>query len=251
MPLTATAIKNAKPGAKARRLYDERGLYLEISPKGGKWWRFKYRIDGKEKRLSLGVYPDIGLKDARERREEARKLVATGIDPSARRKAEKDLRFSSGANTFEVVAREWWTKQIPIWSEIHLENVIARLEKNIFPWLGNRPIADITAPELLVVVRKIEDRGAIETAHRTLGICGQVFRYGIATGRAERDVSADLRGALQPVKSEHLAAVVDSDRIGPLLRAIDGYQGTLPVKCGLRLARLVFVRPGEFRTARE
>lgn len=249
MTLTVTEVKNAKPGAKPQRLYDERGLYLEISPKGGKWWRFKYRIDGKEKRLSLGVYPDISLKDAREGREEARKLVAKKIDPSVRRKAEKDLRFSNGANTFEVVAREWWTKQIPTWSEIHAENVIARLEKNIFPWLGNRPIADITAPELLTVVRKIEDRGAIETAHRTLGICGTVFRYGIATGRAERDVAADLRGALAPVKKKHLAAVVDPKRVGELLLEIHAYEGTMPVQCALRLAPLVFVRPGELRTA--
>ncbi len=250
MPLTATTVKNAKPESKTKRLYDERGLYLEISPAGGKWWRFKYRIDGKEKRLSLGVYPDTSLKDARENRDDARKLVGKGIDPSAKRKAEKTLSEENGANTFQVIAREWWQKQVPTWSEIHAENVIARLEKNIFPWLGKEPIAGITAPDLLVVIRRVEDRGAIETAHRTLSICGQIFRYAIATGRAERDVAADLRGAIQPVKKKHLAAVVEPKRVGELLKEIDAYQGTLSVQCALRIAPLVFVRPGELRAAK-
>jgi integrase len=250
MPLTATSVRNATPESKTKRLYDERGLYLEVSPSGGKWWRFKYRIDGREKRLSLGVYPDVSLKDARESRDEARKLVAKGIDPSAKRKAEKSLSEENGANTFHVVAREWWQKQVPTWSEIHAENVIARLEKNIFPWLGKEPIAGITAPDLLVVIRRVEDRGAIETAHRTLSICGQIFRYAIATGRAERDVAADLRGAIQPVKKKHLAAVVEPKRVAQLLREIDAYDGTLTVQCALRIAPLVFVRPGELRTAK-
>ncbi|MCZ6873077.1 MAG: integrase arm-type DNA-binding domain-containing protein [bacterium] len=250
MTLSATAVKNVAPGDKTKRLYDERGLYLEVSPAGGKWWRFKYRIDGKEKRLSLGVYPDINLKDARDRRDEARKLVANGIDPSAKRKAEKAVREESGANTFQVIAREWWSKQVSGWSEIHAENVLARLEKNIFPWLGREPIAAISAPDLLVVVRKIEKRGAIETAHRTLSICGQIFRYAIVTGRAERDVAADLRGALEPVRKKHLAAIVEPKRVGELLREINAYEGTLTVKCALRLAPLVFVRPGELRKAR-
>ena len=250
MPLTAISVRNATPADKTKRLFDERGLYLEISPKGGKWWRFKYRFDGKEKRLSLGVYPDISLKDARARRDDARTLVAKGIDPSAKRKAEKATRETSGANTFEVVAREWWTKQAAGWSEIHATNVLARLEKNIFPWLARAPIADITAPNLLEVIRRVENRGAIETAHRTLSICGQIFRYAIATGRAERDVTADLRGAIQPVKKKHLAAVVEPERVGEMLREFDGYQGTLTVQCALKLAPLVFVRPGELRNAR-
>ena len=250
MTLSAATIRNAKPGSKARRLYDERGLYLEISPKGGRWWRFKYRIDGKEKRISLGVYPDVGLKEARDKRDSARKLVAQGVDPSQHRKAEKASRVENGKNSFEVVAREWIAKQASTWSEIHASNVMGRLEGNVFPWLGKRPIADISAQELLSVLRRIEDRGAIETAHRTLGICGAVFRYGVATGRAERDVAADLKGALQPVKPAHLPAVVDPKRVGALMREIEGYEGTLPVKCALRLAPLVFVRPGELRTAR-
>jgi integrase len=250
MPLTVTAIKNAKPAEKPIRLFDERGLYLEIAPSGGRWWRFKYRIDGKEKRVSLGVYPDVGLKEAREARDAARKLVAQGVDPSAHRRAQKVSRLESGANSFEVVAREWLAKQQPLWSEVHYGNVLARLEGNVFPWLGKRPIAEINAQELLQVVRRIEERGAVETAHRTLSICGAVFRYGVATGRAERDVSGDLKGALQPVRPKHLAAIVEPKRVGELLREIDGYQGTLPVKCALRLAPLVFVRPGELRTAR-
>lgn len=250
MPLTATTVKNATPGDKTRRLFDERGLYLEISPAGGRWWRFKYRIDGKEKRLSLGVYPDISLKDARERRDEARKLVANKIDPSAQRKAEKATRKESGRNTFEIVAREWWSKQVPGWSDVHANNVLSRLEKNVFPWLGREPVAGITAPNLLAVIRRVEQRGAIETAHRTLSICGQIFRYAIATGRSERDVAADLRGAIQPVQKQHLAAVVEPKRVAELLREIDAYEGTLTVQCAVRLAPLVFVRPGELRTAR-
>jgi len=250
MPLTATAVKNAKPENKTKRHYDERGLYLEVSPAGGKWWRFKYRINGKEKRLSLGIYPDISLAVARGRREEARNQVANGIDPSALRKAQKAVGEENGAQTFQVIAREWFSKQTPTWSEIHAKNVLARLEKNIFPWLGREPIRGISAPDLLVVIRKIEDRGAIETAHRTLSICGQIFRYGIATGRADRDVAADLRGAIQPVKKQHLAAIVEPERVGQLLREIYGYQGTLTVQCALRLAPLVFVRPGELRNAK-
>lgn len=250
MPLTVTAIKNAAPGQRTRRLYDERGLYLEVSPKGGKWWRFKYRIDGKEKRISLGVYPDIGLKEARDARNDARTLVARGIDPSAWRKAEKASRIESAANSFELVAREWHEKQALSWSEVHAGTVLSRLEVNVFPWLGRVPICDIRAADLLRILQPIEERGAIETAHRTLGICGQVLRYAVATDRAERDLSVDLRGALRPVKPKHLAAVTDPKRAGELMREIDAYQGTPTVGCALRLAPLVFVRPGELRTAK-
>ncbi len=160
------------------------------------------------------------------------------------------MRAENDANTFEVIAREWWTQRAPGWSEVHSGNVTARLEKNVFPYLGRKPISEISAPELLAVVRRVEERGAVETAHRTLGICGQIFRYAIATGRADRDISADLRGALKPVKPQHLAAVVDPGRVGALLRAIYGYEGTLPVQSALKLAALTFVRPGELRTAR-
>lgn len=249
MSLTDVSVRNAKPGIKISRLYDERGLYLEITPVGGKRWRLKYRFDGKENRISLGVYPDVSLKKARERRDEARKLLADGIDPSANRKAEKAAKASTG-NSFEVIAREWFAKHSTNWVSSHADRIIRRFERDVFPWIGSQPIDDIKAPELLSVIRRIEDRGALETAHRALGDCGQVFRYAVATGRAERDPSGDLRGALPPVKGKHFAAVTDPKRLGELLRIIDGYEGTLPVRCALRLAPLVFVRPGELRQAR-
>ncbi|MDP1637597.1 MAG: integrase arm-type DNA-binding domain-containing protein [Candidatus Nitrotoga sp.] len=249
MPLTDTAIRNAKPGAKPAKLFDERGLFLIVTPAGGKWWRFRYKFDDKEKLLSLGVYPDVGLKDARQRRDDVRKLLADGIDPGENRKAMKAVKQDRAANSFEVVAREWYAKHAPNWVEHHGDRIIRRLERDIFPWIGGRPIVDVTAPELLATMRRIENRGALETAHRALGNCGQVFRYAIATGRATRDPSGDLRGALPPVKGEHFAAVTEPIQAAELLRTLDGYQGTLTVACALRLAPLVFVRPGELRNA--
>lgn len=249
MSLTDTAIRNAKPGEKPFKLFDGRGLYLEISPAGGKWWRLKYRYDGKEKRLSLGVYPDVSLKDARERRDTARKLLADGIDPSENRKAQKSAKVDRAANSFEVVAREWFVKYSATWAEDHGNRIIRRFERDIFPWIGGRPIAEVTAPELLSVVRRIESRGALETAHRALGNCGQVFRYAVATGRVDGDPSGDLRGALPPVKGKHFAAITEPKLLAQLLRMLDGYQGTFVVTCALRLAPLVFVRPGELRKA--
>lgn len=249
MPLTDTAIRNAKPGAKPAKLFDERGLFLIVTPTGGKWWRFRYKFDDKEKLLSLGVYPDVGLKDARQRRDDARKLLADDIDPGENRKAMKAVKQDRAANSFEVITREWYGKHAPNWAEHHGDRIIRRFERDIFPWIGGRPIADVTAPELLAAMRRIENRGALETAHRALGNCGQVFRYAIATGRATRDPSGDLRGALPPVKGEHFAAVTEPIQAAELLRTLDGYQGTLTVACALRLAPLVFVRPGELRNA--
>ncbi len=249
MSLTDTAIRTAKPAIKPRKLFDAGGLYLEVSPTGGKWWRLKYRYNGKEKRLSLGVYPDVPLKVARNKRDEARKLLAAGTDPSENRKAIKSGRMERAANSFEVVAREWFAKYSPNWAKTHADKIIQRLERDVFPWLGGRPVADIAAPELLAAMRRIEARGALESAHRTLSNCGQVFRYAVATGRAARDPSGDLRGALPPYKRDHFAAITDPKRVGQLLREIDGYQGTFAVNCALRLAPLVFVRPGELRLA--
>ena len=249
MPLTDTAIRNAKPGAKPAKLFDERGLFLIVTPTGGKWWRFRFKFDDKEKLLSLGVYPDVGLKDARQRRDDARKLLADGIDPGENRKAMKAVKQDRAANSFEVITREWYGKHAPNWAEHHGDRIIRRFERDIFPWIGGRPIADVTAPELLAAMRRIENRGALETAHRALGNCGQVFRYAIATGRATRDPSGDLRGAFPPVKGEHFAAVTEPIQAAELLRTLDGYQGTLTVACALRLAPLVFVRPGELRNA--
>lgn len=249
MPLTDTAIRSAKPAVKPVRLFDSAGLYLEVAPSGGKWWRWKYRWDGKEKRLSFGVYPDVSLKVARERRDAARTLLASGVDPGEHRKAKKAAGADRAASSFEVLAREWFSKFSPVWEPAHADRIIRRLERDIFPWLGVRPIGEITAPELLTVLRRIEERGAIETAHRARQNCGQVFRYAIVTGRAERDPSADLRGALPPAQSSHFAAVTDPRDVAALLRACDAYAGTFVTRCALRLAPLVFVRPGELRKA--
>ena len=247
MPLTNTTVRNAKPESKPRKLFDERGLFLLVNPNGGKLWRFKYRFNGKEKQISLGIYPDVSLKDARERRDEARKLVANGIDPSEHRKAQKVA--NGGGNSFEVVAREWFAKNSPSWTSDHGNRIFRRLEKDLFPWIGGKPVGSITVPELLSVIRRIENRGALETAHRALGNCSQVFRYAVATGRAERDPTGDLRGALPPSRGEHFAAVTDPKQVAEMLRVMDGYEGSLIVRCALQLAPLVFVRPGELRKA--
>ncbi|OOZ75433.1 integrase [Solemya velum gill symbiont] len=247
MPLSATAVKQAKPREKTYKLFDERGLYLQITPKGGKRWRLKYRFDGKEKLLSLGLYPDVSLKEAQDKRDEARKQVSAGVDPSEARKAEKIAL--AGADSFEAVAREWHAKFSANWSEGHIEKIIRRFEKDVFPWLGKKSVGQVTAPELLSCLRRIEARGALETAHRAKQNCGQVFRYAIATGRADRDPSQDLNGALPPVKAKHHASITEPKRIGELLRAIDGYKGAYTTLCALKLAPLLFVRPGELRRA--
>lgn len=250
MPLTDVKIKSARPTEKPYKLYDERGLFLIVTPTGGKWWRLKYRFDDKEKLLSLGVYPDIGLRDARDRRDEARKLLAHFIDPSLHRKTQKMLRQAQAANSFEAVAREWHAKYAPTWVEHHGDRIIRRLERDVFPWIGKKAIAEISAPEVLAAVRRIERRGALETAHRALANCGQVFRYAVATGRALRDPTGDLRGALPPVRVAHFSAVTEPGKVANLLRALDRYEGSLIVSCALRLAPLVFVRPGELRAAK-
>ncbi|MFX1763299.1 integrase arm-type DNA-binding domain-containing protein [Paraburkholderia sp. A1RI-2L] len=249
MALTDTTIRNAKPDDKPRKLFDGGGLFLLIAPTGGKLWRLKYRFDGKEKLLALGVYPDVSLKDAREGRDKARKELAKGVDPSATRKAEKASNLGRAANSFEVIAREWFAKFAPTWADSHSSKIIQRLENDVFPWLGARPVAEITAPELLTVLRRIEDRGALDTALRAKQNCGQIFRYAVATGRAERDPSGDLRGALAPVTHQNFAALTDPKDVAELLRAIEAFRGTFVVKCALQLAPMLFVRPGELRMA--
>ncbi len=250
MPLTHTEIVNAKPREKPYRLFDGHGLYLEVSPSGGRWWRFKYRFAGKEKRLSLGVYPDVTLKRARERLDDVREKLAAGVDPGEERKRNGATPDSTApGNPFETIAREWFGKYSPAWAPGHGGKIIRRLELNIFPWLGQKPIGDIKPLELLAVIQRIEQRGANETAHRALQNCGRVFRYAVATGRAERDITRDLLGALAPVVERHHASIVEPKAVGALLRAIDGYAGSLVVRCALRLAPLVFVRPGELRMA--
>lgn len=249
MSLTDVAIRKAKPADKPSRMFDGGGLYLEIAPSGGKLWRLKYRFGGKEKRLAIGTYPEISLLEARNRREAARKLLANGGDPADAKKAQKAARIDREANSFEVVAREWFAKFAPTWTSSHGDRIIRRLERDIFPWIGGRAIAEVKALELLECLRRIEKRGALETAHRALQNCGQVLRYGVATGRTERDISSDLRGALPPVKPSHHAALTEPKEIGELLRAIDGYTGSLVTKCAMQLAPLVFLRPGELRNA--
>ncbi len=249
MPLTDTAIRNFKPAAKPIILSDERDLYLEVAPSGGKWWRLKYRFDGRDKRISLGVYPEVSLKDARARRDDARKLLADGVDPSAQRKAEKAAKTSQSANSFEVVGREWFAKFQPQWADSYRRKIRSRLDQDLFPWIGSRPIAEITAPELLAVARRVESRGALHTAHRVIRTAGQIFRYAVATGRAYRDPSGDLRGALHPAKGGHFPSITDPARVGDLLRMLDSYTGTPTVSSALKLAPLVFVRPGELRKA--
>ncbi|KVQ43752.1 integrase [Burkholderia cepacia] len=249
MPLTDTTIRNTKPAAKPIKLFDGGGLFLLVTPAGQRYWRLKYRSAGKEKLLALGVYPDVTLAAARRKRDEAREKMAAGIDPGEAKKAEKRSARLSAENSFEAVAREWHAKYGPTWSGSHGARLLRRLEVDAFPWIGGKPIADLAPPDVLDVLRRVEKRGALETAHRLHANIGQVCRYAVATGRAPRDVTADLRGALPPVQQEHMAAITDPKQVAELLRAIDGYQGTFPVLCALRLAPLLFQRPGELRAA--
>ncbi len=255
MALTDIKVRTAKPGEKQQKLFDGDGLFLLImppgkkTPNGSKCWRFKYRFGGKEKLLAFGTYPEVSLSDARDRRSEARKLIAKGIDPSEARKSQKAVNADKAANTFEVVAREWYGKNEPVWSPTHAVMVISRLEKDVFPVIGNRPISEIKAPEVLKMLQNIEARGVIETAYRIKIVCGQVFRYATATGRADGDPTAALKGALSKRRVRHHASITDPKEVAVLLRAIDNYQGGFIVKQALRLAPLVFVRPGELRKA--
>jgi integrase len=247
MALSDTAIKAAKPHEKPYKRFDTGGLYLEVRPTGAKWWRFRYRFSGKDKLLSLGVYPDVALKQARQQRDDARKLVANGIDPSQKRKADK----AASADTFEGLAREWHAGKAKGWKPAHAGKVIRRLERHAFPYIGGKPINAVTKDDLLAVIRRIEGQGLQESQHRVLFICGQIFRYAAALDRADRDPTIALRGVLPSRKkmTAHYAAITDPKEAGALLLAIDAYQGTPEVKAALRLAPLVFVRPGELRHA--
>ncbi len=249
MALTDVMVRKAKAADRPRKLADEKGLFLLVSPGGSKYWRFKYRFAGREKLLALGVYPDVTLAEARERRDEARKLLSREVDPGELKRLRRQAARTAGANTFEAVAREWYAKHSANWVESHSTKILRRLERDVFPWLGRRPIAEVAAPEILTVLRRIESRGALETAHRAHQNCSQIMRYAVATGRAERDPAADLRGALPPARERHYATITEPKAIGDLLRAIQGYEGSFITKCALQLAPLVFVRPGELRRA--
>ena len=256
MPLSDTACKNAHKNAKALTgkaftLFDDKGLHLLVKPTStgwAKWWRLKFRCNGKDGLMSLGVYPDITLQQARERRDTVRKQLAEGIDPIEHRKAVKESKEALATNSFEIIAREWGQKKVETWDDKNNRSK-RMLERNVFPWLGSKPITEILPKDILACLRRVEERGTIETAHRTLQITGQVFRYAVATGRVDRDITPDLRGALPVAKGEHFAAITEPKQVAELLRVIDSYQGSFISLSALKLAPLVFVRPGELRAA--
>ena len=250
MKLTDTAIKAAKPREKPYKLFDGEGLYLLINPDGSRWWRLKYRYGGKERLLALGTYPGTGLKKARDKRDDARNLLDDDIDPNAHRKAEKAARADRDAGSFEVVAREWHAKQSETWAAGHSERVLRRLVLYVFPRIGGEPIGNVTGPQLLDVLRRIEARGTVETAHRVKESLGAIFRYAVATHRATHDPSAALKGALATAQNKSYAAITEPKQVGELLRVIRGYSGAEITRCALQLLPLVFVRPGELRAAR-
>ena len=250
MSLTSTAVKNAKPKkSKQYRMTDGDGMYLLIKPTGKKYWRLDYRLHGKRKTYAIGRYPAISLKDARSKRDDAKALVADGIDPVQYRQRTQHKQVAAAANTFMVVSAEWFGKQEQIWSKGHARTVTGRLDRNLLPWLGERPIDEISPQELLRVLRRIEARGAIETAHRCKTICSQVFRYAIACGLADRDPAADLKGALTPVQAKKMSAITEPEKVGALMKSIAGYQGDIVTRVALRFSALTFCRPGEIRKA--
>lgn len=248
MGLTNLKIKQAAAQAKAYKLTDGKGLYLYITTKAQKYWRMDYRFGGKRKTLALGVYPETTLADARHQCDEARKLIKNDIDPADVKRAKKIAKTQSQENSFKALALEWFAKETPHWSSHHVNRVDRMLNKELFPHIGSRPIADITAPDLLACLRRVESRGAIETAHRVKQVAGQVFRYAVATGKAERDPSADLKDALATPKKSHFAAITDPKEVGKLLITLDDYQGTPEVATALTLAPLLFCRPNELRS---
>lgn len=248
--LTDTACRNAKPteDGKPKKYTDGGGLYLLVSSTG-KYWRYNYRFNGKRKTLAIGLYPDISLKDARGLHEDARQLLAKGVDPSNHKRVEKITHAAREENTFEAVALEWYGRFSVNWSDTHKERVISRFRDDVFPWIGKRPIAEIDPPEILLLLRRIESRGALYTAHKVKQFCGQVFRYAVSTGRAVRDPTPDLKGALPPTQSESFATITDPVQVGELMRAMHGYSGDFVTCCALKLLPLVFVRPGNLRAA--
>jgi len=250
--LNDKATAAAQPKEKQYKISDGDGLSLVVQPNGKKLWWFRYRFASKEKTLSLGIYPVVGLRDARERTFEARKLLSNGVDPQEIKKDAKNAAIAATigiGETVEVLGREWFEKFGKQWVDSHASKIIRRMERDLFPFLGNNEIKSVTPAALLAVLRRVEARGALDTAHRLHQNCGQIWRYAIATGRAERDITSDLRGALPPAKETHLGSITEPLEIGKLLRNIDEYKGSEVVRLALKLAPLVFVRPGELRHA--
>lgn len=251
MPLTDTAIRKAKPVAKPLKLTDGGGLYLLLRSDSARWWRMDYRrpVTGKRNTLSLGVYPDVGLADARTKRDEARKLLAAGVDPGERRKAERAAGQERASNSFEVVAREWLAVRAHEWSERQHDKEKARLEKHAFPWIGGKPAAELGVADIRPLIERVKKAGHLEQAHRLRFQLSRVFQFAVATGRAKRDPAADLKAVLPSRRKQNFAHITDPARVGELLRAIDGFKGTFPVACALKLAPMWFCRPGEIRMA--
>jgi integrase len=246
MALTDAKIKTAKPSTKNQKLSDGQGLFLLIKPSGGKYWRMKYRFDNKEKLLAIGVYPDVSLANARKAKEQARSLLAEGIDPMAKKKALKLAKGEAAANSFKVVAMEW-LEQRGKKSESGDARLMRILEKDLFPSLGNTAISEIKAPDVLQALRKIESRGALDVVRKARQTAGQIFRYAVSTGRAERDPTPDLKGALKTGTTKHYASITEPKEVGKLMLAIHAYQAGPIVMSALRLAPLIFCRPGELR----
>jgi integrase len=249
MALTDTQLKNAQPKEKVYRLSDAKGLYAEIHPNGSKYWRLKYRFAGKEKRLAIGVYPKVSLKAARKVCDHAKDQLEQGIDPSKFKKAKKIEQFQDQANNLDAIAREWHQQQAQKWSASYTEKVLRAIERDLLPYVGTLPLDQISPPQLLTVLRRVESRGAAESAHRLKQMTGQIFRYAVATGRAQRDITPDLKGALVTPKKRHFPAITEPAQVGRLLNVLDGYEGTATVRAALKLAPLVFVRPIELRQA--
>jgi len=249
--LTDAECRNATcpPGKARMRFADSGGLYLEVSPAGSRRWFWKYRKDGKEGRMALGSHPDVSLRAARLARDAAKLQKSDGRDPVQARKVEKLKASNPSGDTFRTVALEWYDKQAPHWSPAHAARSMRQLERDLFPWLGERKLKEVEPVELLATLRKVEERGAVETADRGLMLCRQIWRYGVATGRVDRDIAADLKGALSPYRGKHFAAITDPVKFGELLRAITAYRGGPVVRAALQLAPLLFQRPGELRGA--
>ena len=247
MALTNLQVKQAQAKEKPHKLGDGKGLYLYVTTKGQKYWRFDYRFGGKRKTLAFGVYPEVSLADARASRDDARKQIGNDIDPSEVQRSKKLAKHHSQENSFKALALEWYAQEKPNWSDSHSYRVDRMMHKELFPYIGNRPVDEITSADLLACLRRVEKRGVLETARRVKQVSGQVFRYAVATGKATRDPSADLKGALAIPKKSHFPAVTDPKEVGSLLLALDDYQGTPEVATALKLAPLLFCRPGELR----